>query len=77
MIRVAESPGRPVSHVLTPRQRAILQFIEEYAAANGCAPSDQEIAEGVGLKSRSSAHYHIQKLRAAGYLDNAAGAPRT
>jgi repressor LexA len=77
MIRVAESPGRPASHVLTPRQRAILQFIEEYAAANGCAPSDQEIAEGVGLKGRSSAHYHIQKLRAAGYLNNAAGAPRT
>src|SRR5690349_4836612 len=30
MMKAAEPPG---SHVLTPRQRAILQFIEEYAVA--------------------------------------------
>jgi repressor LexA len=66
-----------MTNVPTERQRRILQFIEEYAAANGCAPSDQEIAQGVGLKSRSSAHYHIQKLKTAGYLNYAAGAPRT
>ena len=77
MIKAAESSGRPGSHVLTPRQRGILQFIEEYAVANDCAPSDQEIADGVGLKSRSSAHYHLRILKAAGYLSYEEGAPRT
>jgi repressor LexA len=77
MIRVAESSARPGGHVLTPRQRAILQFIEEYAAANECAPSDQEIAEGVGLKSRSSAHYHLRILKATGHLNYEEHAPRT
>ena len=77
MMKVAESAGRPGSHVLSPRQRAILEFIEEHATANGCAPSDQEIAEGVGLKNRSSAHYHRRILKAAGYLNYEEGAPRT
>jgi repressor LexA len=77
MIKAAESPGGPGSHVLTRRQHAILQFIGDYSAANDCAPSDQEIADGVGLKSRSSAHYHLRILKAAGYLSYEEGAPRT
>ena len=77
MIKAVASSGGPSGHVLTPRQRAILQFIEEYAAHNDCAPSDQEIAEGVGLKSRSSAHYHLRILKATGHLNYEVGAPRT
>jgi len=77
MIKVAESSGKPRGHVLTPRRRAILQFIEEYAVANDCAPSDQEIAAGVGLKGRSSAHYHLRILKTAGYLSYEEGVPRT
>ena len=41
MIRVAESPPRPGSHVLTPRQRAILQFIEEYVRKFSVAPKQK------------------------------------
>jgi repressor LexA len=74
MIKVAESPGR---HVLTQRQLDILQFIGDYLAANGCAPSDRDIATGVGLKSGSSAHYHLRILRDAGFVTYAEGAPRT
>jgi repressor LexA len=63
--------------VLTQRQNEILQFIVEYLAANRCAPSDREIALGVGLRSASTANYHLQKLKAAGYLTYEKGAPRT
>lgn len=78
MIKVAEPSGRLASqHVLTDRRRRILQFIEEYAAANGCSPSDREIAHGAGLKSASSAQYHLVKLRDAGYVGYEEGAPRT
>ncbi len=74
MINVAESPGR---HVPSQRQLDILQFIGDYLADNGCAPSDRDIAKGVGLKSGSSAHYHLQILRDAGFVTYEEGAPRT
>ena len=78
MIKVAESPGRHGSrHVLTQRQLDILQFIGDYLAVNGCAPSDRDIATGVGLKSGSSAHYHLRILRDAGFVTYEEGAPRT
>jgi repressor LexA len=78
MIKVAEPSGGPGSPpVPTKRQRSILQFIEEYAAAKRCAPSDQEIAVGVGLKSRSSVQYHLVLLKAAGYVNYQEGVPRT
>jgi repressor LexA len=78
MINVAESPGRPRSrHVPTERQRRILRFIEEYATVHGCAPSDRDIAKGAGLKAASSAHYHLQILKEAGYLSYTEGVPRS
>lgn len=66
-----------MTNVPTERQRRILQFIEEYAAANGCAPSDRDIATGAGLKAASSAHYHLRILREAGYLSYTKGVPRS
>lgn len=78
MINGAESPGRPCGrHVPTERQRRILQFIGEYAAVHGCAPSDRDIAKGAGLKAASSAHYHLQILKEAGYLSYTEGVPRS
>lgn len=78
MVKVAESPGRAGRrHMPTDRQRRILRFIGEYAAAHGCAPSDREIAEGAGLKAASSAHYHLRKLKEAGYVNYADGVPRS
>jgi len=78
MIDVAESQGRPRRHrVPTERQRMILRFIEEYSAGKGCAPSDREIAQGAGLKSASSAHYHLQQLKAAGYVAYRDRVPRS
>ena len=77
MTKLAESPGRSDSHVLTSRERRILEVIQEYAAANGCSPSNREIANRAGLKSASSAHYYLAQLKDAGYVSYEAGAPRT
>jgi hypothetical protein len=60
--RAAYSSGRPGHHTLTERQQRILGFVAEYVADNGFAPNDREIAEGTGLKSRSSAHYHLHVI---------------
>ena len=67
MIKVAEPSGRPGSpRVPTGRQRRILRFIEKYSADKKRPPTDQEIAAGVGLKSRSSVQYHLVRLKTAG-----------
>jgi hypothetical protein len=73
----AESPGRPGRHMLTERQQRILRFIEAYWATNSHAPNEREIAEGVGLKSGSSAHYHLRILKDSGYLSYTEGTPRS
>jgi repressor LexA len=61
----------------TERQRRILRFIEEYVAEHDCAPSDRDIAKGSGLKAASSAHYHLRKLKEAGYISYTEGVPRS
>lgn len=70
----SEEPGRGV---LTYRRIAILRVIDEYAAANGCSPTTREIAKTAGLKSASSALYHLRELKANGYLSYEEGSPRT
>ncbi len=55
----------------------ILEFITDYTHENGYAPTIREICEGVGLKSPSTVHGHIERLRRAGKLDKADSKTRT
>lgn len=55
----------------------ILDFITDYARENGYSPTIREICEGVGLKSPSTVHGHIERLRRAGKLDKADSKTRT
>jgi repressor LexA len=71
----AGRPGR--GKVLTWRQRKVFQVIQEYVEANGCSPSNREIAQAAGLKSASTAHHHLEQLKAAGFVTYRAGSPRT
>ncbi len=58
-------------------QLIILQYIKEYTAENGYAPSVREIGEAVGLKSTSTVHGHLTRLEKKGLLHRAAMKPRT
>lgn len=49
-------------------EEKILEFCKKYFKQHGYAPSLEEIAEGVGLKSKSSAHVYIKRLYEAGLL---------
>ena len=53
---------------MTPKQRDVLDFVEKFWSINGCGPSYEEIAEGVGLKSKGNAHRLVAVLRAAGWV---------
>src|SRR5215471_15416299 len=75
---VAEMPEHPdPSHVLTWRQRKVLQVIRESVQRRGYPPSMREIGEAVGLTSTSSVSYQLSTLQSKGYLRRDAGRPRT
>jgi len=54
--------------MLTATQHRVLDFIQQYVAKRGYAPSLVEIAQGIGIRSKGTAHRHVQALATAGYL---------
>ncbi|MDO4174527.1 MAG: transcriptional repressor LexA [Eubacteriales bacterium] len=62
---------------ITEKQKQILHFIRECTAEQGYPPSVREIAAAVGLRSPSSVHAHLKRLRDLGYLEQEEGKTRT
>ena len=77
-VPVPDLPDQPdPDHVLTWRQRKVLQVIRESVQRRGYPPSMREIGEAVGLTSTSSVSYQLSTLQRLGYLRRDAGRPRT
>src|SRR2546423_15364826 len=73
---VPETPDKPdPNHVLTWRQRKVLQVIRESVQQRGYPPSMREIGEAVGLTSTSSVSYQVSTLPKKGYLHRGGGRP--
>ena len=53
---------------ITNRQQLVLDFIKAYLEMKGHAPSMQDIATGLGMKSRSNIHRIVHSLRTQGRL---------
>ena len=53
---------------LTRRQREILDYLSEYAADHGYAPSFDEIAERFDYASLATVHEHLSNLERKGYI---------
>lgn len=53
---------------LTPKQKEILNFIENYIDRHDYAPSLREIGEAFGLSSVATVAGHIDTLKTKGYL---------
>ena len=60
---------------MRPRRGRVLEALQRLAA-EGHAPSLDELAETLGLRSRGSLHKHIRALEAAGYVKPAQGRHR-
>ncbi|MDJ0808002.1 MAG: transcriptional repressor LexA [Gammaproteobacteria bacterium] len=54
--------------MLTATQHKVLDYIRRYLATRAYAPSLDEIAAGIGIRSKGTAHRHVQALAEAGYL---------
>ena len=75
---IPDTPDKPdPDHVLTWRQRKVLQVIRESVQKRGYPPSMREIGEAVGLTSTSSVSYQLSTLQRKGYLHRDVGRPRT
>ena len=52
----------------SPYRSRIREYISNFEADNGYAPSIRQIKEGVGLKSTSSVQYHVTTMCEEGLL---------
>lgn len=73
----APNAAVPVGAGLTRRQRDALAFIEAHQAEKGIPPSYDEIATGIGLRSRSGIHRLIGELVARDRISMRPYAPRS
>ena len=53
---------------ISEKQNEILEFIKNQILNKGYPPSVRDICEGVGLKSTSSVHAHLETLEKNGYI---------
>ena len=70
------APGEDSSPQLTPRQRRVLETIQQSISKRGYPPSMREIGEAVGLMSSSSVSHQLQALERKGYLRRDPKRPR-
>jgi repressor LexA len=60
----------------TPRQREILDFVNDHCDRHGYPPTVREIGQAVGLTSSSTVHAHLANLERAGLLRRDPTKPR-
>ena len=54
--------NKPNEPQLTDKQYKTLNFIQSYIAIHTISPTLQEIADGIGIRSRGVAHRYVQAL---------------
>jgi len=62
--------------MLTPKQKAVLDYIQQCSSENGYAPSQQEIAKHFGFKSLGTVQNYLVRLERHGLLRKAWNAKR-
>ena len=62
---------------VSSKREEILEFLRDFSAQNGYAPTVREIMRAVGLKSTASAYYHLSTLNDAGLISMDGGKNRT
>jgi len=62
---------------LTPKRKKILDFIVNFSAEKGYAPSVREIVRACGISSASIAQYHLNVLERQGYIRRERDTPRS
>jgi repressor LexA len=53
---------------MTEKQKLVYDFIQTFIKMRGFSPSYFEIAQGLGMKSKSNIHRHVHCLRERGLI---------
>lgn len=61
-------PQRFKTNSLAPVQRQTLEFVRNFIADKGYAPTLKDIAQHIGVKSLSTAHFHLERLESKGFI---------
>lgn len=61
---------------MTPNERQVLDYVEQFFTQHRFAPSLQQIADHLQIKSKSGAHRMVTSLLRAGYLVRTGGGVR-
>jgi len=56
------------SSTLAPVQRQTLEYLRNFIADKGYAPTLKDIAEFIGVRSPSTAHFHLERLESKGFI---------
>lgn len=56
------------SNTLAPVQRQTLEFLRNFIADKGYGPTLKDIAKHIGVKSLSTAHFHLERLEQKGFI---------
>jgi len=56
------------SSTLAPVQRQTLEFLRNFIAEKGYAPALKDIARHIGVRSASTAHFHLERLESKGFI---------
>ena len=56
------------SHSLAPVQRSTLEYLRSFIADHGYAPTLKDIANYIGVRSPSTAHFHLSRLEDKGFI---------
>lgn len=71
MSRASSDNSRKDSYrasTLAPVQRETLEFLRNFMAEHGFAPTLKDIASHIGVKSISTAHFHLERLVDKGFI---------
>ncbi|MCB0310729.1 MAG: transcriptional repressor LexA [Bdellovibrionales bacterium] len=68
MSRSEKTPLTYKSNTLAPVQRQTLEFLRNFIAEKGYAPTLKDIAQHIGVKSLSTAHFHLERLEDKGFI---------
>jgi len=56
------------SFSLAPVQRQTLEFLRNFISDNGFGPTLKDIANSIGVRSPSTAHFHLSRLEDKGFI---------
>lgn len=68
--------NKPMAHILPKTKQKVLQYLKDYIAQHGYAPTLTEIAKHLGVNALSTVHEHLQFLEERGFIERHEGEER-